>query len=649
MESIPGARVFLLFTYRPEFVHTWGGKSYHSQLNLNRLSNRESLAMVTHLLASKDLNRALEELILKKTEGVPFFIEEFVKSLRDLKVIVKKNNRFHLAEGTQEVTIPSTVQDVVMARIDSLPEGAKEVLQTGAVIDREFSYELIKRVADLPEDELLSRLSGLRDSELIYERGIYPHNNYIFKHALTQEVAYNSLLLKRRDEIHKKIAQAIEVSHTKRLEEYYELLAYHYVRSDDKQKAVEYLHLANQKADNASALEEARGYFDQAMKLLDLLPESEENLERRISLLINQSNVFQFSLRAPEYHDLLTHYKPLATNIKNRGLTGAFLVRLGLCEWTFGYFDQAMETSKRGAELCEETGDAKATGFALGTIQWSRLYRGEFDEVLDLKNDILRKMEEQFNLRTYLRALEVSSLACSWRGWRQQAIEQGEQALNVAQEFHDNDNISFAAFIISLAYSYKGDWSHAIEYGELAVEKATTRGSKAFAQAASALALSRAGEPEKGGEILAKITPIVRAAHTTTVELPFTVYLSEAYLLKGDYALASETAEEDLELAARTKARPHLGFAHRLLGEVALKTNPDDAQPHFQKAISIFKQIKAENELALAYSGMGRYYKQQGNTGQAREYLTQALEIFNRLGTLIEPDKVRKELGDLPQ
>ena len=267
MESIAGARVLLIFTYRPEFVHPWGGKSFHSQLNLIRLSNRETLAMATHLLGTKNIDGHLEELILKKTEGVPFFIEEFVRSLKDLKIIETRANQSCLAKDTGEIAIPSTIQDVIMARVDSLSEGAKELLQTGSVIDREFSYELIKRVAGIPEQELLSRLSVLRDSELLYERGIYPKSAYIFKHAMTQEVAYNSLLVKRRKEIHEKIGRALERLHSERLEDYCELLAYHYVRSDNREKALEYLRLAHLKTSKATAMEEAKSYFDQCMDL----------------------------------------------------------------------------------------------------------------------------------------------------------------------------------------------------------------------------------------------------------------------------------------------------------------------------------------------------------------------------------------------
>ncbi len=143
LDSISGARVFLISTSRPELVHTWGAKSYHSQVNLIRLSNRESLLMAADLLGTENIDNHLEELILEKTEGVPFFIEEFLKSLKDLKIIERKNDTYHLAKDIHELTIPSTIQDVIMARVDSVNEGAKEVLQTGSVIEREFTYELI--------------------------------------------------------------------------------------------------------------------------------------------------------------------------------------------------------------------------------------------------------------------------------------------------------------------------------------------------------------------------------------------------------------------------------------------------------------------------------------------------------------------------
>ncbi len=220
LEGILGERVLLLFTYRPEFIHTWGGKSYHSQVNLNRFSNRESLAMVMNILGTEQIERTLQEFILAKTDGIPFFIEELIKSLKDLNLIVTKHNVYRIAEDIHTVVIPATIEDVIMARVDSLPEDVKNVLQACSVIGREFRHKLLNKLIPFSEQELLAHISVLKNSELLYERGVYPQSTYVFKHALTQEVTYNSILEKKRKQIHKEIGTANEDHYKDRIEEH---------------------------------------------------------------------------------------------------------------------------------------------------------------------------------------------------------------------------------------------------------------------------------------------------------------------------------------------------------------------------------------------------------------------------------------------
>jgi class 3 adenylate cyclase/tetratricopeptide (TPR) repeat protein len=647
LESIPGARVLMIFTYRPEFVHTWGAKSYHSQVMLNRLSNRESLIMVSHLLGTEELDKDLEEFILEKTEGVPFFIEELIRSLKDLKIIERENNRYRITKDIKEVTIPATVQDVIMARVDSLPEGTKGLLQTASVVGRESSYDLIKQVTGLTEQELLPQLSVLKDSELLYERGIYPQSTYVFKHALTQDVAYDSLLLKRRKEIHGKIGEVIESLYLDRLEEYHELLAYHYGRSANADKAVQYLDLANQKAAKLNAMEEAKAYFDEAMVLLDALPETEENQQRQISLLVNQGIVFFLLIRHPEYYDLLTRYEPTARELGNPELLGAFYARLGHCGYSFGNYDQAIQTLTKAAELCEAAGNAEEAGYAYVFWQWSHLDRGNYDRVLALKEDVLRIMEQQFNLRWHTYAMCAAARAYACLGRWDEAVEEGQKALSAAQDFSDNSLFSMVAWNLSIVYTWKGDLARAVEYGELAVGKAPTPAEKAWGQRSLAWAWCRSGDTTRGIELLTRMLPIFRAGQFINSEIPLACFLGEGYWLIGEDGKARQSLEKGLEMAEQCGVRYYAGFAERLLGESVLKNNPTLAVPHFEKSIAIFREIKAENELAMAYAGYGRLHKKQGEIAQAQEYLTKALEIFERLGTLIEPDKVREELAGL--
>jgi len=515
------------------------------------------------------------------------------------------------------------------------------------VVGREFSYDLIKRLTGLLEQELLSHLSALKDSELLYEKGIYPQSTYIFKHALTQEVAYNSLLLKRRKEIHEEIGKAIEALYLDRLEEHYELLAYHYGRSANNDKAVEYLDLANQKAIKLNAMEEAKAYYDEAMALLDTLPETGENRRWRISLLVRQAEALMLLLKIPEYYDLLTRYEPTASGLIDPELLGAFYGRLGQCQFTFGHYDQAIETLTKAAKLCEDAGNFEGAGHAYTYLGWSLVDRGDLERVIALKEDVVRKMEQRFNLRWYVRVLCAVSRACSYLGRWDEAVEAGLKALSVAEEFSDSSLISNAARDLSIGYTWKGELDQAVEYGELAVQKAPTPADKAWAQRSLGWALCRAGEPNRGIELLTAVLPVFRAGRFIAAEIILMCFLGEGYFLAGEDDKAKQTLEEGLKIADRCGARYFVGFTHRLLGEIALKNNPPQAAFHFEKSMAVLQEIKAENELALAYAGYGRLHKQHGKVGQARKYLTKALEIFERLRTLIEQEKVSRELAEI--
>jgi len=649
LDSIPGAKILMIFTYRPEFVHTWGGKSYHNQLNLNRLSNRESLSMVSSLLETENIDSNLEELILEKTEGIPFFIEEFTRSLDDLKIVENIDNTCHLIKDIHDLAIPSTIQDIIMARIDTLPEGTKSLLQIISIVGREFKYDLIKRVTGFAEQELLAQLSVLKDSELLYERGIYPQSTYIFKHALTQEVAYNSLLLKRRKEIHEKIGEAIECLYPDRLAEQYELLAYHYGHSASNDKAVQYLVLANQKAIRINAMQQAKAHFDEAMGHLDALPESEENRQRRIALLVNQEEVFLLLFKTLEYYELLSRYESMARGLDDQALLGAFYGRLGHCAWSSGQFDKGINTLTKAAELCEAAGNIEDAGFAYAWLGWNHLYRGHYDQVLAAKEELLRMMERRFNPHWYVRGLCGASRAYIYLGRWSQAVEEAEEALKVAEESSDKSLVVYAAWTLSMAYIWKGELGRAAEYGEKARQHVVTPADRAWTQRGLGWALCRAGEVNRGIELLVDALAIVGTSCHMPTEIPTTCILGAAYWLAGVEDKARQTLEKAVEIADRCGARYYLGWARRLLGEIALRDNPDQSASLFEKSIEVLQEIRAENELALAYVGYSRFHKHNGRVDRAREYLILALEIFERLGTLIEPDKVRKILAELPE
>jgi tetratricopeptide (TPR) repeat protein len=303
----------------------------------------------------------------------------------------------------------------------------------------------------------------------------------------------------------------------------------------------------------------------------------------------------------------------------------------------------------KAIELCEAAGKAEDAGFAYNLLEWIHLWKGNYHQVLALKEEALRMIEQQFNLRWHVWALSAATWAYAELGRWDDAVSEGEKALSVAEEYSNDLLIGFADLIIAIAYTLKGDLVRAVEYAELAVQKAPTPADSAWAQQVLASAWCSGADPGRGVELLARIIPMYRAAGYYPGEVNATVILGEGYWQAGEYEKARETLERGLELAEQYGMKYNIGYAHRLLGEIALKRQPSLATLHFEKSVAILQHIKAENELALAHSGYGRFHKQQGNIEQAREYLTNALEIFERLGTLIEPDKVRKELGELPK
>ena len=258
--------------YRPEYTHQWGSKSYYSKIGIDQLSAKTSAELVQVILEDGAVVPELKELILGRASGNPLYVEELTQSLLENGTIQKKDHEYVLARKPSEILVPDTIQGIIAARIDRVEENLKRIMQVASVIGREFAFRILQTIMGMRE-ELKSQLLNLQGLEFISEKRLFPELEYIFKHALTQEVAYNSLLQKRRKEIHEKIGAAIEALYPDRLEEYYELLAYHYVRSDNKDKAFEYLDLANRKVAKLNAMEDAMVYFDDAMKILDTLPE----------------------------------------------------------------------------------------------------------------------------------------------------------------------------------------------------------------------------------------------------------------------------------------------------------------------------------------------------------------------------------------
>jgi tetratricopeptide (TPR) repeat protein len=650
LESIPGSRVLLIFTYRPEFVHTWGAKSYHNQLTLHRLSNRESLEMVNHILGTREIERALEELILEKTEGVPFFIEEFMKSLKDLKIIERENNAYRLSRDIRELTIPSTIQDVIMARVDSLPEGAKEVLQTGSVIEREFSYELIKHIIGLPERELLSHLSALKDSELLYERGIYPHSTYVFKHTMTREVVYDSILTKRKKKLHEQIGSAIEELHNDSLSEHYEALSEHYFLSENYLKAAEYSRLASKKAEKTASLSDAIAHAKKRVTCLERLPMTvdvqKQVIDARVSLGLY-----------------------LAEMIYNADAKAAI--------------DPIIDLAKKHNDkrrLCQ-------IYTILGVY---------YCFVEDNYREAYKALEEALKISEEIKDFLTSVLASLWfgclLGWNCE-FEKARQYIQRALDINlTAKNLSGIAVMKSnlacFGYHYPGKMNLGFQITDEAVQTADESGdslSKCISYVSHGMSCFGKGFLDEAEKHFLKGLNFSERINLHSWNAIARIFLGEIYFETGDFLRSKEhyekgswilnhnrlwpsmanlgkvglirskvlNREKDMDLESlyghsrNNKVRAFEGWIRRYIGEILLNIDDQhisESERWTQKAIEADQKNRMMFHLGNDYALYGELFKRKGDRPKGQENLGKAIEILRECGADGWVQKYEKEL-----
>src|SRR5215471_18366700 len=290
LDAVAGVPLLLLVTYRIGYTPPFGNRSFYTTLTLHSFSEAETLAMAGYVLGIAQFPAELQTALMAKAEGVPLFIEEVTKTLLDLGVLQREDGGYRLVKNLNEVSVPETIQDIIMARLDRLGEDGKRTVQLASVIGRQFLVRLLARIAGL-SDRLEGLLRELQVLEIIYEQGLVPEPAYIFKHAVIQDVAYNSLLMQRRKALHRAVGEAIEELYQDRLEEHYTELAHHFTQGEVWEKAFSYCRQAGEKALERSAYHEAVTSFEQALAALAQLPESRDTIEQAIDLRCDLRNV----------------------------------------------------------------------------------------------------------------------------------------------------------------------------------------------------------------------------------------------------------------------------------------------------------------------------------------------------------------------
>ncbi len=655
-DSIASARILMLVNYRPEYRHDWQNKSNYAQLRLDPLGRESAESLLGALVGGEPELTPLKRLIVERTEGNPFFMEETVQEMFEDGVLVR-NGKVRLARPLSAIQIPPGVKGILAARIDRLSPPQKDLLQTLAIIGKEFPLGLVRQVVAREERELVAMLSDLQVGEFIYEQPAFPDTEYVFKHALTQEVAYDSVLGERRKLIHEKTAQALEEIYASQIEDHLPALAYHLSRSANAEKAVAYLIRAAEQARAQSAYGEAIEKLTTAAAMLASLPQTPEHdhQEIRVRALLGQALSATRGFSAPELQNQISRVEELVARVTDPGYLYVGLFSLWSVEFSRANLPRAQKMATRLLELAladenapSHAAAAAATtetatftvdvrkGSALSLLGTTQLWRGRARESLaNLQHaaDLFDRDLEAL-LGSPIAPVVPNRTQLAWAlwiaGYPDQALKRSNQAIDFATRLGRPFSMAFALqYAVQLAYMRRDDdairrlteslCAVADESGfpMFAATGLASKGRMMIKEGnfADGIAMMREGVThvrDSGGELVYRYLLVLMAD----------ACLSQRAVDEGLRALdaASERIEDDDERIMECEI-------HRLRAELMLSRegNPGAAQQAaeelFRKAITLAAERGARSWELRAALSLGRLMIAQGQREAAREIL----------------------------
>jgi len=693
-----GQRILMLSAYRPEGSPRWarGAQNYH-RLVLETLSSGSSVQLVRNLLGGLPLDQALEQRIVKKTGGNPFFVEEIVRELIDRGDIARIGDSYKSNQSIEALRIPDTVQGVLAARMDRLNEDLKRTMQVASVIGRDFAFRILKSIMELGED-LRVQLTNLVGMEIIYEKALYPELEYIFKHALTQEVAYDSLLKQRRQEIHGRIAQTIEQIYGDRLEEHYEILAHHYERSASHPKAIEYLILAAEKSNRKGAVQTTREFAQRAIDLAQgsglqletAIQATLYDLQARASLhmgdLDSAIEGFEALLEISRRHGMLKQEKRALKGIADivvfDGVTDRTFQRLNeIRTWARDHDDKALESIAvtnigfgwsllgdldRGLQIVNESEQLAMQTGKPGPIFYARLIRaimerwlGRPDKTIELTEGVVELLRLRFGLSALPAAIQVRGIALAEVGRVEEAMAVIRTGIDLCEKYGAAYRLGALYNCLGYCYGelYLPDraWGYNVRGEEVArrLFLKSNMGSPHHAEMMSHAVVNtiqnflEQGETGKAWDRLETFqkesrAPIYHAARWNW-ESRMNYLAARIFFQRNEVDRAESLILETLEKVRQTQSRKREGSLLRLLGEVNLRrNNHDQATAYIGEAIEILQKVGNPRQLWEAQAALGRTFEQLGRNSEAKEQWGAAGATIQRVTNGLSDQELKK-------
>ncbi|OGK77313.1 MAG: hypothetical protein A2X52_07685 [Candidatus Rokubacteria bacterium GWC2_70_16] len=660
VESLPTACLLLLVNYRPEYQHGWGGKSYYTQLRIDPLPPERCEDLLEGLLGA-DVNLGpLKQHLIAQTQGNPFFLEESIRTLVETHALVGERGAYRLVKPLAGVQVPATVQAILAARIDRLPPEEKRLLQAAAVIGAEVPLPLLQVIAEQTSEALHRGLAHLQAAEFLYEARLFPDVEYTFKHGLTYQVAYGSLLHDRRRALHARIVETIEALHPELVTEHVERLAHHAVRGELWEKAVRYLSQAGARAFARSAHREAVPCFEQALAALTHLPETRETREQSVDLRLGLRNSL-FPLG--EVAAGLGHLRDaecVASALGDQRRLGLISGYMSEHFRLTGHAADAVASAQTAQAIAERLGDLSLTIAANYYVGTAHFVAGDYrraGEVLErtsqpLAGDLGR---ERFGLAGFpvvmVRVFWIWALA--ERGEFGEGINRGHEALRLAETLNHPYSLAFACRSLGHVYGVKGDFRHAVSLLERGVALCQEWNLHFVAPTLTEMlgyVYALSGRLPEGLELLQQALAAGESIGFAMFLTPLIVHLGEARLLADQPEEALGLAERALALGRTHGQRGQEAWALRLLGEIAAYRDPCDvetAEGRYREAMTRAAELDMRPLIAHCHLGLGKLARRAGRREQAQEHFTTTTTMWREMDMRFWLEEAEAEMRGL--
>ena len=677
---LAGTRYPALFlcVYRPTFTlfssHQLSSLPVsYREMKLQDLSPTDAQGMISSLLRADTILPELRKFIETRVEGNPFYLEEFINNLIETETIVRDNGSWRLTRSLTDADIPTTVQGIISARLDRLENETKRILQEASVIGRAFLYDILKRTTELRE-QIDTHLIGLERLDLIKQRTLQPDLEYIFKHALTQEVVYNGILKKEREVIHEKIGRVIEELFMDRLFEFYEALAFHFKQGQSSTKAVQYLMKAGKKALNRYALDESHQYYQEAYDILLALPSrSVEENKVLIDILFEWAYVFYHIGNFKGLADLFSPHVQLAESLDDAELLGMFYAWHGFALWMKGNCRDAYDYLHRALRLGEETDNFRVIGYACTWLSFTCTDMGLFDEAIahgERGQSIADRIVTDHYL--YFKSRAGLGHACFETAQPRNCHQMGKDILDHGLHYSDIRCQAVGYILMGTSFMATGDFPSAIEHYHRAI--ATTidpfysqwarcflaasyvlnhQFEEAEPHAREVLSYSQENGADSMEQFMSGLLGIVEitkgnlshgikmveAIHQTFIESERKMLVPISLIFLGNVYAQIALGTESITFPMIVK---NIGFLARNVPFADKK-----AEEYFNQAIETAREVSSTGRMAQAYLELGRLHKAKKRTDKARTCLLEAVKVFEEINATVYLQQAREELVSL--